>query len=396
LLTEQTNALIDGGGVLSKGCPGLSVFYDFDGDTHPQKQDAAKLLIETYTDPSMCDPGYLLTNTIDADDITLFTSPVNSGTFGPPGQRSIRIDNEAMMIRSCTAAEGGTAQGHGFIAATGMVCVTRGAYGTTPAAHTAGAQIKKSNNAMNPYLHISLGKVVGASCVTCPTDGHTYLISWDEFYTDSYLIVKTYNAASKTYQLQNGGGTSNGKLWETRLRFDGAQSNASLPAVGWNPATDVAAIDVRPYNSTYGGIDTWSLTNGNTMGNNGIIGCGGSCLNNQVGQFIVKPNTWVRFWIKIVQQANDFDLISLYVADENNDAVTIFSNIKMSVSASLQSAHQTMRYFDFEKQDSLEANGRGQLDYDLVSYARNWFMLEWTHAAAPDLAAAGLLARPVR
>lgn len=373
-LILQQNAT--NGGILGAGCPSIGAGYYSPGtDTDPQAQDAAKLAIPPFVIPGGCQAGHTLTGAID-DSVTKFATGVVSSTYGPPGERAIRIDDEVMDLRPCTVAEGGDGI-RAYIQGTKELCVIRGQYGTAAASHALGAQVKVSGNAIPVILHIPFST----------TDGNTYVITWDEFWTDSYIGVKSWNNAQKTYQVKNGGGS---KLWEPRLRFDGGSDDGDSRPAGWNPATDIATIDIRSYQSDYAGVDDWSLTNGNTMGPSWVKGCGGACLRGQTGQFIVKPNTWVRFWIKVVQQADDFDLFTMWVADENNDAVILFEDVKMSVNGG--SANQTLTFFDFEKGDSSTEHARGGL-FDLVSYARNWAVLVNPPA---DLDAAGLLARPKR
>jgi hypothetical protein len=347
------------GGLHASGsCPG-SFIYD-------PALDAARAPIPAFQEPGICE-GHPLTapvaaSTSGAPDKLLLTS--STSTYGPPGQRQVQVDDEIMEIRVCTTDEGGDGL-RGYIAATGAVCVTRGQYGTTAAAHAVGVKPKTSTNQINNYLRLPL----------TTTDGNTYLVTWEARWSDSYLGIGKWDSGQKTFQFTSFGES---KLLEPKLRFD-----AQIP--GFDPATHVGTVLARPYNSINTGQATWPETNGNTMG----AGPTSTDFLPQVGEFIIHPNRWTRWFVKIEQRANDWDLVSMWVADEATNPVQILDRVPMSVGKSLDAARQTLSSFWFEQANSNTAYKRGGV-FDITAHFRNWVVLKNPGDVTP------LLVKPVR
>ena len=85
----------------------------------------------------------------------------------------------------------------------------------------------------------------------------------------------------------------------------------------------------------------------------------------QVGTFAIRAETWTRYWLLIEQRANDFDRVSLWVADEGHDPVQILDGLQLSVKETVASMW-------------LEFNTSSKLTPGLaerVAYARNVVML---------------------
>jgi hypothetical protein len=391
---KQLNGNNDGGFHLMGCDPALSDLkftYNYGADTDPHKQDAAKSAIPSFNRPGNC-TGHTLTqalsaSTTNATDIISLTD--TTATYGPVNQRQIRIDDEVMKFRPCTAAEGGvrTDSYSHWIESQDKLCVLRGQYGTTAAAHSVGTVARLSGNAFVNFLKLPLNT----------EDGYTYLITWDAYFTDSYLAFK-FDQGQKTFQFTKGTGTEN-KLFEPKVRFD-CRNGANVAVAGCG-TSHVGAVAARAYNSiNAAGITAWSETNGNTLGPNALTTI--TDMAPQPGNFIIRPNVWTRWWVKVKQQANDFDLFSMWVADENNDPVLIFDSIPFSVSGTLDPTKQRMIEFEIALGNSNSQFLRGWKDnipgqfFDFVNYFRNWFVLRWTHATEPaDLAAEGLMAKPV-
>ena len=331
------------GGLHVGSCP-PSVTYD-------AAMDAAKSPIKAFQQPGVCQ-GPSLTVPVPAstsgahERVTL--SAVTS-TWGPPMQRQVLIENEVLEIRSCTIAEGGDGA-RGYIAANGTLCVIRGQYGTAASAHPAGIKPGVSTNQINNYLRIPVGTA----------DGNTYLFTWDGYWTTSYLGLGKWDSGQKTFQFTD---KSESKLFEPKLWFDTTIS-------GFDPQKHVGAVAARSYNSLNTGQNTWAETNGNTLG----PGIPSHEDVKRVGNFIIKPNTWTRWWVRIEQRANDWDYLDMWIADEATNPVQILSQIPISVGRSLDPAKQSVGFFWFELGNSSTGWKRGDLR-DLTAYFRNWVVL---------------------
>jgi hypothetical protein len=171
--------------------------------------------------------------------------------------------------------------------------------------------------------------------------GHSYMATWDAWYGDELRREFTNMINWKTFQFdapRSFGGR--GTIWfEVRTRFDLAPTPA-----------DVARVDARGYSYPMGP----NVTDGQP-------------LSPSVGTFVVKPRTWLRYWVKIEQNALGWDLMSLWVADENTNAVKIIDRLQFE-------AYDGISRFRLEfntSQDPVKV-GRGPL----VAYVRNFVMLE--------------------
>ena len=81
---------------------------------------------------------------------------------------------------------------------------------------------------------------------------------------------------------------------------------------------------------------------------------------------MVKAETWTRYWVLIEQRADDWDLMSLWVADENNDAVKIIDRLQFAVKGTLHA---------FWLEYNTSSKGKGAALGERVGYARNVAML---------------------
>jgi hypothetical protein len=339
------------GGLHASGsCPG-SFIYD-------ATLDAAKAPIPAFQEPGICEGHPLMVavpaSTSGAQERVTLTAVTS--TYGPVGQRQVRIEDEILEIRVCGTDEGGDGL-RGYIAASGTLCVIRGQYGTTAAAHAAGIKPTVSTNQINNYLRLPVTS----------QDGNTYLVTWEAQWAPSYLGIGKWDSGQKTFQLTK---TGESKWLEPKLRFD-----ASIP--GFDAAQHVGTVLARPYNSVNTGQATWPETNGNTMG----PGPTSTDFLPQVGQFIISPNVWTRWWVRIEQRANDWDLVDMWVADEHTAPVQILARVPMSLPG--------LSSFWFEQANSNTAYKRGGM-FDMVAYFRNWAVLKNPGDVAP------LLQKPVR
>jgi hypothetical protein len=324
-----------GGFADCNSCP-LYITYNPAQDTDPNRQDAAKVVIPPFSPTA--------TTTLPANMSTTDTTikfAVTAGTFSlfTIKNKAIKIDNEVMNITGSDSVNQ-------------IVTVSRGYLGTIPTNHGLGANIYLTTN--------SIGNSVWLPLATA--DSNTYFFSWDGYWTDSYLNSgltnhKTYNFISKT-------------IWfEPNTNFAGGEVAAVRPP-NFNKSTDVAAYQARSYNFLGGNAD-WSLTNGRYLGPEAT---GNEPLRPQLNTFIIKPNRWVRFWVKIEQRANDYDYMDGWIADELNDPVQIWSRIPLSVVPD-SSPPFSIQNFVLEYNTSTDTYVRGDMR-NLVSYVKNFVALK--------------------
>ncbi len=203
----------------------------------------------------------------------------------------------------------------------------RGALGSIAADHAAGATVWAGMNSLVNMIQLPLGT----------EDGHAYLVTWDGLWTDSYLPVRTALTNHKAFQFSDDG---NGLWLETQTRFDGGRTKVP----GFDPTQHVASIEARAYAD---------LGPGTTLG---------EPIEPKSGTFILKPNLWTRFWWLLEQRANDFDAVSLWVADEQTDPVQIYDQRLLVVKNSISKF-----WLEFNTSNSRVVPDRD----DLVAYVRN-------------------------
>jgi hypothetical protein len=326
--------------------------------------DAAKAAIPAFAEPNVC-KGHPLTQPMAASTsgaaevVTL--SDVTSVYY--PVTRTIRIEDELLKLRMCGPADGGDGT-RPYVDALNTLCVIRGQYGTAAVAHPIGVKPKVSTNQMANYLRLPIGT----------QDGNSYVITWDAYFTDSYLGIGTWDSGQKTFQVTGGGDT---KLFEPKLLFTGGGAD------GFDASKHIGIINARAYNFANTGQATWAATDGNTMGPR--ITLDPTELRPRDGTFILKPNEWTRWWIRVTQRANDWDTFDMWVASTSTAPVQIYKDVPLSVNQG--KALHSLESFWFAFGNSNDLWLRGNLR-DLVAYVRNWAVLK-----TPDVT--GLLVQPV-
>lgn len=319
-----------------QGAPDGNTKYDPTNDTDQHRQDATKLVIPVVATSPF--GSTTLNSAVTATDTVwpIFNFQGSALLIG----RLLRVDAEYVMI---------TAYDNVSVPAT--ITVTRGYLGSTPAPHAAGVPFYGSTNTLYNQIRLPLGA----------TNGHTYLFTWEAYWTDSY--IKTGLATHKGFQFATPPTTDvNGGPWtEIKPSYNGG---AASP--GFNALTDVGGVDTRLYPAA-GGTLPWTS---DTL-------CGPNVTDNDpaaphVGYFIIKPNTWTRFWAKFILQANDYDPFSLWVADPNQGPTQIFDGLMQNLSTS---GTQSIKAFWHEWNTSTDRYVRNQPGTDgtrnLVSYVRN-------------------------
>ncbi len=147
-------------------------------------------------------------------------------------------------------------------------------------------------------------------------DGASWLITWDGYFTDSYMNngIGTF----KAFQLSSGR-----DIWvEPQVNFGGGTPRPPE----YSPSVHVGVTGViRSYNRV-GGTADWAAGDGNTLGplatdNSPLLPAGPSTTGPF---FLLHPNRWTRWWIRIDQRANDYDLLDAWVADEQTGPVQVY------------------------------------------------------------------------
>jgi hypothetical protein len=278
------------------------VTYGPQTDTFTKPQDAAKVLVPAWR------LGHALAASVGPDDTTLtLTSKSTSYIVGA----SLKIDSEVVRISSIDGL---------------ILKVERGAFGTSRQSHAAGTRNYINNLSLNNQVWLPMGT----------SDGHSFITTWDAWYPRE--LAREYSGLStwKTYQFrrQTSGGQA---IWfEVRTRFDQGGSG------------DVGGVDIRGY----GGLGP-NVTNDQP-------------LSPQAGTFMIKPETWTRYWMMVEQRANAYDLMHVWVADENRGPVKIIDRLEMEVGSTIQS---------FQLEFNTSTGRMSVLHDDLVTYVRNVVML---------------------
>lgn len=304
------------------------VTYDPAQDTDRHRQDATKVTIPAFI------PTTQLAQPVGSTDTTLTLVTAYKPNY-PPG-RVIRVDSEVMTVVSWLTDT--------------TVSVARGAYGTSKAGHSGGASVMHSTNSLRTQIRLPLGT----------EDGHDYFFTWDSYWTDSY--VGAGNFQHKIFQFSSGGKDGDTLWFEPHISYGSSKHSC------FDPGRHVGGIQVRSYNKLGGGAD-WSQTDGNLLGPR-------VTKENPVtpfGHFCVEPNTWVRFFLRLRQRANDYDLVDLWASDERQDPVQVLTNIPVSVRPSGLYPNSIAKFWvEFNSSDDeyMRIDGR-----DLVSYVRNFVAL---------------------
>jgi hypothetical protein len=316
----------------------LAVTYDPQNDTDPHRQDAAKVVIPAFDPMAFAE----LAVPIGPDDSAIVLTATDAALSGAmTNQRALKVGDEVMLVVRQPSSP----------IRNGTVNVVRGQHGTTAEAHASGVPVYPSTNSLLNILRLPMGTA----------DGHTYLVTWDAFFTSSFLFAAHGNNIYKTFQL-----VSDNIWFEVRTPFNGGFRRNVPP--GFDPTIHISAVDVRTYNRI-GGTTTYVPVpqTPNQRGFAGPLVTDDAPVSPQVGHFIVHPNRWTRFWVLIDQRANDYDPVSLWVADEQQNAVKILDKIPLSVRP------RNIEWFWLEYNSSTNPIVPGR--QAMVSYVRNVVML---------------------
>jgi len=251
-----------------------------------------------------------------------------------------------------------------FDETTGVLHVQRGTYGTVAAAHTSGTEAAVATNTVPNPIRVPLGT----------EDGHTYLLTWDGLWTDSYLDSGLTN--HKTFNL-----LSDGIWFEPNTAFSGGDHESCF-----DPTIHFAALQARGYNAV-GGPEDWSASTGDQFGP-GVTE--NQPISPRASDFCARPGEWIRFWVRVQQRADDYDVLDFWVATETVDVTPLLTAVPISVRAT-SSSPGSIDTFYLEYNTSTDLYTRGS-QRDLVAYVRNLAVLV---DPPDDLADAGIFERPL-
>jgi hypothetical protein len=303
------------------------VTYDPASDTDRHRQDAAKVVVEAFYERN---PTPRLAQPLSASATVLVLEAATKGGFVRGAD--IRIDKEVMTVVAWLPEN--------------SVTVTRGAFGTAPTTHAAGATIMHASNSLRSQVRVPLET----------EDGHDYFFVWARYWTDSFMGAGKFN--HKAFQFSSGGKDGD-TIW--------LEPHVSYGAGGrCDPGVHVGSFGVRPYNKG-GGDPNWSKTNGDMLGPTSNL------RDSSRDSFCVEPNTWVRFFFHIKQRANDYDPLDVWVADERREPVHLIVNSPVSVRPSGLTPNSIAKFwieFNSSEDDLLRVDGR-----NLVAYVRNFVAL---------------------
>ena len=215
------------------------------------------------------------------------------------------------------------------------------------------------------------------------TTDDSLLVVWDAWFGDEF---KEFDGTYKNFQL------ASGRIW-TEVRSDfGARRNPRVEEK--YPGPKIALVDVRQYDHdfskgpcTISGPEFDGITySGNNIG-------------PRVGDFVIRPETWTRYWALLKPSADypGFYEFSLWVADEKQEPRKLVGHPedatcdpRLRGKGVLIRPTATHGYWDkfwleYNTSSNYVAPGRGPL----TSYARNVVMLKGV-----DPESAGLLVKP--
>lgn len=348
------------GGYAHSNSEQLWVTYSPGSDTHAERQDAAKIVVPAFT--ALGSIGAPMSS-----DSNLITLTVDSSVWDQG--RAIRVDSEIMVIQrtrdTCGIGTPPAKVTNADKSVTVQVC--RGQFGTTPASHAAGTTVFRNVNGLLNQVRFPLGT----------QDSHTYMFTWDVYFTSSFLRSGLTN--HKAFQFTTK--TSGTQWFEPNVRYSGA-GYGSCP--GFDPAKHVGSLVGR----VYGGRATetsWPLTSGDEY--HPMITTH-TPITPWSGTKCLFPSRWTRWWVLVKQRANDWDELSMWVGDEVEGPILIYDKLLLSVSPNSDTVPNQIINWWVEFNTSEQGFVRGD-QRDMVAYIRNFVALR--DVADP----AALLLRPL-
>jgi hypothetical protein len=330
-------------------CPDPDITYSPATDADPNKQDAAKVRIPAFR--AVLNGGSVLQRDLPSDPNHpdyhwMYFPSVHSGFI----DRQWRIGTEIVTVPYYLP----NTSSYAHDPANNRIYVLRGQFGTTAATHVTGSTALQSVNSVNAQLYLPIGTA----------DGHSYVFTWDTYWTDSWKGSGLVNM--KTFNLTSPGGPFPTQ-WiqqDTRLQ-DGSSYCTYSP--NFTYGQDVGTVAIRAVNVITAPNGEWSQTDGYRIKNTyGAVSNNPLCPLN--ANFVVKPNRWTRYWVRVQQIANDYEAVDMWVADEQQSPVRVYANVPMSEKGS--GIPEFWVEFNTSTNKFVRGNGR-----DLVAYVRNFVAL---------------------
>jgi hypothetical protein len=314
----EKQLLPSGQGGYSKHSTASRVTYDPASDTHPFAQDAMKTLVYTWVDNFVVKTAITPEATVVHLQITTDTTYIENGS-------SILVDDEVMYVLSIPNNTGQPSDGAGGR----YVTVTRAYASTAAVYHPTTSFARRSNNSIWPQWHPPIGTA----------NGFAYLITHDCYITSDYMPAPFQ--AFKAFQL---GSTTGGNWLEQQIRFS---MNENYQPPSYDPAVHVGVATWRGY----GNITTesnWVTACSGKVGDygrytydQGIMSGKKDPLSGQLnavpplvgenGGFLLYPNRWFRTWWFYKQNLNDWDDMTIFMADEVQEPRQELYPMKMSI-----------------------------------------------------------------
>lgn len=363
--------------------------YSPGSDTHAQAQDAAKIALPAFGLVSGVN-GWTLNGDHSSATSTLVITAPQSSSGVLVNNLSLRVDNEIVQLESVVGWDSAqpTVNTPRRLASGSTnvweLHVKRGQNGTAASTHTTGANVPRALNSIPTSYQIRYPLKT--------SDSHTYLITWDVYYTDEWIGFQDVKG-NKFFQFSDYGDS----IWlETKMDFNGTPTDNYWPVCsGWSTTTYVSDFSVRSYNNINNGSTTWSTSISNMLGPGTTRELP---LSPPSGTFCVPAGKWVRLFWYIDQRANDWDPVTFWAADETREAVKILDAIKVSVRPSTNGTVNTILNWWLEWNDSASDHQRGDAPAvdpfrDLPIYIRNLCVLR--DPSTSEFTSTGLLAKPV-
>lgn len=225
-------------------------------DSFASPQEGAKVTIPAFYQTQM---------TLAADISSSATTITLAGTTGPTWGtgRGVKIDNEIILLTQTDPSAGP------------LVNVTRGAFGTTAAAHTTGAAIHTSTNSIGTdnYFVIPIR-------ATGPEET-SWLFTWDAWHSETWAGFTGLNPGFKEFQIVN----YTDRWYEVQQRFDECNDGGTIvTAPGCTPGTHIGSSGARAYQNLMTPFSQkYPLGPASTP-------------------FLLEHSKWIRYWIHVEQQ----------------------------------------------------------------------------------------------
>jgi hypothetical protein len=117
-----------------------------------------------------------------------------------------------------------------------------------------------------------------------------------------------------------------------------------------------------------GGPADWLATDGDRAGP-GVETT--NYLTPRLAMPTIYAGRWTRFWVRVDQRANDYERVSMWVADEQQEPVLVYNDLMLSVRPKTNRIDNF--WLEFNTSTDKYLRGAGQRDF--VAYVRNFAVL---------------------